>query len=161
VNEAPQKRGRPPGTNTVHRDRDRLIHFAVESVISHTGLGLGRGEGGPADLNACVVATWILSGGRSCADYIRGIEQWKHLQAVALFLTETLKPYVEQAADREILIRQLRGADHLTVRAAYQRVQAAQPWRASVREDVRRAEYARKVLAGETLTDPSEMTKDS
>jgi hypothetical protein len=125
---APRKRGRPPGTNTVHRDRDRLIHFAVESVIAQTGLGIGRGQSGPADLDACIVATWILSGGRTCGDYVRGIEQWKHLQDFALHLTELLKPQLEKAADRELLVRQLRGADHLTVRLAYQRVQARQPW---------------------------------
>jgi hypothetical protein len=160
VSEAPHQRGRSAGTTTVHRDRDRLIHFAVESVISHTGLGLGRGESGPADLNACIVTTWILSGGRACEDYVRGIEQWKHLQEVALFLTETLEPYVEKAADREILIRQLRGADQLTVRSAYQRVQAAQPWRASMREDVRRSERTRQVLACQPIDDAPLMTED-
>jgi hypothetical protein len=134
VSEDSPKRGRLPGANTVHRDRDRLIHFAVESVIAQTGLGIGRGQSGPGDLDACIVATWILSGGRTCGDYVRGLEKWKNLQEFALRLTETLKPHIDQAADRELLIRQLSGADHLTVRLAYQRVQAAQPWRASVRD---------------------------
>jgi hypothetical protein len=134
VSEDPPKRGRLPGTNTVHRDRDRLIHFAVESVIAQTGLGIGRGQSGPGDLDACIVATWILSGGRTCGDYMRGLEKWKNLQEFALRLTETLKSHIDQAADRELLIRQLSGADHLTVRLAYQRVQAAQPWRASTRD---------------------------
>ena len=65
---------------------------------------------------------------------MRGLEQWKHLQDFALHLTEILTPLVERAPDRDLLVRQLRSADHLTVRLAYQRVQATQPWRASIRE---------------------------
>jgi hypothetical protein len=153
VSDDPPKRGRLPGTNTVHRDRDRLIHFAVESVIAQTGLGIGRAQSGPGDLDACIVTTWILSGGRSCGDYLRGLEQWKNLQDFALGLTETLKPHLEQAVDRELLIRQLIGADHLTVRLAYQRVQGAQPWRASVREDARRADGSRRAPASKPIGD--------
>ncbi len=123
---APRKRGRPTGSRKVHPDRDKLIHFVVESVISHTGLGVGRGESSPADIDACIVATWILSGGRKCADYVRGLEQGKYLENFALHLTEILKPHLEQASDRDQLVRQLLGVDHLTVRHAYRRVQAAQ-----------------------------------
>jgi len=160
VSSAPRKRGRPAGSRKVHPERDRLIHFAVEAVITQTGLGVGRGQSGPADLDACIVTTWILSGGRTCGDYVRGLEQWKHLQHFALHLTELLKPHLEQAADRELLMRQLRGADHLTVRLAYQRVQARQPWRASVREDVRRAKRTRRVLGGEPIDDGPFLTQD-
>jgi hypothetical protein len=160
VNPDPRKRGRPPGTRTVHPDRDRLLHFAVEATISQTGLGIGRGQSGPPDLDACIVVTWLLSGGNSCAEYMRGLEQWKHLQDFALHLTEILTPLVEKAPDRDLLVRQLRSADHLTVRLAYQRVQATQPWRASVREDVRRAERTRDSLAGKPFYDSKFMMED-
>jgi hypothetical protein len=153
MNPEPRARGRPPGSSTVHPDRDKLLHFAVEAAISQTGLGVGRGQSGPADLDACILVTWILSSGQSCAEYMRGLEQWKHLQDFALHLTEILTPRVEKAPDRDVLIRQLRTADHLTVRLAYQRVQATQPWRASVREDVRRAERTRDSLAGKPFYD--------
>lgn len=157
---APRKRGRPAGSRKVHPERDRLIHFVVETVISQTGLGVGRGESGPADMDACIVSTWILSGGRNCAEYVRGLEQGKFLQNLALHLTEILKPYVERVRDRDQLVRQLIGVDHLTVRHAYQRVQAAQPWKASVRADVRRADLTRRVLAGEPILDAPYMTED-
>jgi hypothetical protein len=124
------------------------------------GLGIGRGQSGPADLDACIVVTWLLSGGQSCADYMRGLEQWKHLQDFALHLTEVLTPLVEKAPDRELLIRQLRGADHLTVRLAYQRVQAAQPWRASVRENVRRSERTGRILASQPIDGARFMMED-
>lgn len=153
-------RGRPPGSRKVHPDRDRLIHFVVESVISQTGLGIGRGTSGPADIDACIVTTWILSGGRKCADYVRGLERGKYLQNFALHLTEILKPQLEQVPDRYQLVRQLLGVDHLTVRHAYRRVQSAQPWRASVREDLRRAERTRRVLSGEPILDAPFMKED-
>lgn len=149
----PRTRGRPPGSTTVHADRDKLLHFAVEAAISYTGLGVGRAQSGPADLDACIVVTWLLSGGASCAEYMRGLEQWKQLQDFAAQLTEALTPLVEKAPDRDVLVRQLRSADHLTVRLAYQRVQATQPWRASVREEVRRAERPRGSVAGKPFYD--------
>jgi len=107
VSDAPRKRGRPAGSRKVHPERDRLIHFVVESVISQTGLGVGRGESGPADIDACIVTTWILSGGRNCADYVRGLEQGKYLKNLGLHLTEILKPYLEVVCGREQLVRQL------------------------------------------------------
>jgi hypothetical protein len=160
VSFAPRKRGRPIGSRRVHPDRDKLIHFVVESVISQTGLGVGRGESGPADIDACIITTWILSGGRKCADYVRGLEQGKYLQDFALHLTEILKPHLEKASDCEQLVRQLLGVDHLTVRHAYRRVQAAQPWRVSVREDIRRAERARRILSGEPIQGAPLMAED-
>lgn len=141
------KRAAGPGAaappRAVHRDRDRLIHFTVDTVMGKTGLGLGRADNGPSDLDACIVTAWILSGGRSFAESVRGLERRHDLKAFARQLSAVLEPQIEQAADRELLIRQLVGADPLTVRAAYQRVQASQPWRASMREDVRRADRTR------------------
>ena len=153
MNPDPRKRGKPPGASTVHPDRDRLLHFAVESAIAQTGLGVGRGQTGPADLDACIVVTWLLSGGESCADYVRGLEQWKCLQDFRTYLTEILTPLVEKAPDRDLLVRQLRGVDHLTVRLAHQRVQATQPWQASVRQDVRRVERTRDSPVGTPFYD--------
>ncbi len=136
-------RGKTPGGAAIHPDRDRLLHFAVEAALNQTGLGVGHVQSGAADLDACIVVTWLLSGGVTCADCMSGLEQNKRLQAFALSLTEILTPRVEQAPDRDQLVRQLRGVDHLTVRLAYQRIQATQPWQASVRQDARRAERTR------------------
>ena len=163
---APRKRGRPTGSRKVHPDRDKLIHFegGPESVISQTGLGVVAWREQPGtyrrlhrgDLD---LIRWPESALITCA----GSEQGKipgKISRVAAPDGNPQAPHLEQAGDRDQLVRQLLGVDHLTVRHAYRRVQAAQPWRASVREDGRRAERTRRALAGEPIDDAPFMTED-
>ena len=153
MNPGSRARGKASGSATIHPERDRMLHFAVEAAITQTGLGVGHAQSGAADLDACIVVTWLLSGGLTCADSMSGLEQSKRLQAFASYLTEILTPHVEKAPDRDLLVRQLRGVDHLTVRLAYQRIQATQPWQASVRQDARRVERTRDSPLGKPFYD--------
>jgi hypothetical protein len=137
VSDAPRKRGRPAGSRKVHPDRDRLVHFAVEWVIATTGVGLGRGEREPAELNACIIAAWYLrgdAGGKRADDCMRLHPRRSEL-VVALLSNAEL--FYEQIAsveeDAAELRRQLRRMTHRLVRNSYQRHQkvlsALPPWK--------------------------------
>lgn len=143
------RRGRP---TSVHPDRDRLIHFAVEWVMFQTGLGIGSGRREPTEPDACVIASWLLAGRIQRSEYAWLAEAVK-INAMS-FQSELT--YTENKA---VVLDQLRRVDHLTARLAYRKVQRAgapkgeESWRSSVRDDVRRAERTALALAGESLPD--------
>jgi hypothetical protein len=160
VSAAPRKRGRPAGSTKVHPDRDRLIHFIVEWAILKTGLGIGRGVRNPSVPDACIIAAWLLTGGAYQSEYLDGDPNRRWLVEAARIDAGSFHQQLTGIANVGELLAQLRRVDHLSVRRAYRAVQAAHPWRPSVREDVRRAERTRQALAHEPLPDIDALMDD-
>jgi hypothetical protein len=137
----------------VHPDRDRLIAFAVDWVVGKTGWGVGDGTEEPAEVNACIAAAWLLSGGRRYGEYFETrrrptqifdtaadqqvtmwYEKW-HDQASPYYFLRVQQQmdaqlFQEQLAcvpesERAGLLKQLR--DDVTVATAYNAWRAAKP----------------------------------
>lgn len=131
----------------MHPDRDRLVHLMVEWVMRRTDLPLGHGEGEPAEPNASVIAAWLLSGGKQYDDYTWGNSGRAELIDAA-HTDLSFHAELQAVGDREKLLEQLRNLKSSTVRECYLAYRKRLPsGRASVRDDVNRAERTREALA--------------
>ncbi len=126
-----------------------------------TGLGIGRGVRDPFKPDACIVASWLLSGGAYQGEYLRGDPNREWLIEAATIDANSFQRQLAGVADIDALLAQVRRVDHLTARRAYRSVQAQRRWRSSVRADVDLAERTRRVLSGEPDTDTTILADDA
>lgn len=94
----------------------------VDWAIRTTGLGIGRGVAAPGNPDACIVAAYLLSGGRLGVEYVRELPQFERVIELAIAHQAEFIANLKSFDDPGELFQQLSRLDHLAVRDAYQRM---------------------------------------
>ena len=118
-----------------------------------TGLGVGRGRADAEKHDACIVASWLLSGGRFGAEYMRENPNGCWLAQALRMDCGVFQDCLKGVEHLDEALAQLRRMNARAVRDAYTRHRKRYPHLPSVWKQGRRAERTRRALDGEILED--------